>query len=291
MVVAALGAAVSACSDSSRPDRPPDTRVPEYHDEWEMNIWAFTVDEKGILHVVQFADPEILKYSSQGDFLGSSFVVVDGDTVNPSGLTYVKEHIVALAWSHVIVVNEEDSVVKSWPERHPRNVTAGGDLIDADASGNIYVLDDNYNRVAKYGLDGSFKHEWNIEPVDSITDAWVSGIAVSDRGQVYVTQPGRNRILMYSEEGRPLKKFGAHGSGPNKFAWPLGIDVSNGTLYVADSANIRVTKFTLYGEYLSNFYSLGTYGGEIDAPRSVAVYKNNVFVMHDRSIMRFVYSD
>jgi hypothetical protein len=56
-------------------------------------------------------------------------------------------------------------------------------------------------------------------------------------------------------------------------------------------SNIRVQKFTLYGSYLSNFYSLGSYGQDIDVPRSVAVYRNHVFVMHGKSIIRYDYSD
>jgi hypothetical protein len=71
----------------------------------------------------------------------------------------------------------------------------------------------------------------------------------------------------------------------------MGIDESNGILYVADTGNIRVKKFTLLGAHLSDFYSLGTYGSDIDVPRSVALHSNKVFVMHGRSIIRYDYSN
>jgi hypothetical protein len=280
----------TACSDdSSGPKVTPDTRVPEYVKEWQTNIWAYAVDDSGSLYVSQFNEQAILKYSNEGELLDSLFVVLSGDTLDISGLVCVGSNLVTLGWSNVIVLDKDYKVTNSWPEHHPRNITFAGDLIDADPSGNIYVLDDNYNRVAKYSFDGAFRLEWNIEPHDSVDTASVSGIAVTSNGLVCVDQGGRNRILIYSSNGKLLHAFGRHGRGKGQLDFPGGIDESDDVIYVADAGNIRVEKFTLLGGYLSDFYSFGTYGQGIDVPRSVVVHGNKIFVMHGQSIIRFDY--
>jgi DNA-binding beta-propeller fold protein YncE len=292
MVTMAITICVTSCSDDpSTSHAPPDTRVPEYHDEYEMNIWDYTVDDENNLHVAQFDDPAIMKYSSDGVLLGRWYAVLSGDTVDVSGLAFAKGHFIALAWGKVLVLDKNYAVVNSWPEHYVRDATGGGDLVDADASGNIYALDDNQNHVAKYGLNGSFKVGWDIAPHDSVNSAWVAGIAVTDAGQVYVAQPGRNRILVYSSGGKLLRTLGKYGTANDEFQWPLGIDIAGNTLYVADSGNFRIKRFTLYGAFLSDLYSIGTYGPNIDVPRSVIADENKIFVMHGRSIVRFDYPE
>lgn len=292
LVVAFVGLAVSSCSDDpSRPAVVLDRRVPVYNAEWEMDVWSFAVDGEDSLHVTQYWEPDVLKYSTDGSLLGRWFVVVDQDTLLASSLTFANGYCIALALSRVVVLDKNHAVVTSWPERNMRNFTGGGDLIDADAYGNIYVLDDNRDLVVKYRFDGSFEREWAVEHLDSLGNGGLAGIAVDDAGSVCVSDYWRNQILVYTADGRLLRKFGKFGRRPSEFDGPRGLDISAGILYVADQLNFRVKKFTLHGLYLSDFYSRGTHGQGLDPPESVDVDGNMVFVMHENSILRFDYTD
>ncbi len=283
LFAAFLGAAVTSCSDTSRPAAVPHTEPPVFQAEWEIDTWSVTVDDQGNLHVAQFSESDILKYSSDGELIGRSFVIVDRDTLHVASLTYADGRIVALARREVVVLDANYTVITSWLERYNRGVNGGGDLLDVDGSGNIYVLDDNRDLVVKYGPDGSFETEWRVEHTDTLVG--LAGIAVTDAGQVFVSDPLRHRILVYAADGRPLLEFRGQYFGP----W--GLDISAGYLYVADIPNFRVRKSNLHGHYVSDFYSRGTHGQGLDPPESVDVFGNTVFVVHEESIIRFDYSE
>lgn len=292
LLIFILGATiVSSCSDPSHPTHTLDTTVPLYHSEWEVDISSFAVDGQGNLHVAQFWESDVRKYSSDGTLLDRWFVIANGDTLRVDALTYVDSAFVVLARSNVLVVDENYMVVTSWPERHLRNVTGGGDLIDADNSGNLYVLDDNRNLVVKYTLDGQFEREWRIARLDSVANDGPSGIAADDAGRVFVSDTRGNRILVYDAEGTLVRTFGKLGYRPGQLHAPLGLAVSGDILYVADLINFRIQKFSVYGGYLSDFYSRGTHGQGLDPPESVEIFGRSVFVMHENSIIRFDYSD
>ena len=51
----------------------------------------------------------------------------------------------------------------------------------------------------------------------------------------------------------PLLKFGKRGRGKGTFTFPRGITISNNCLYVVDTGNRLIQKFTTEGEFLSQF--------------------------------------
>lgn len=284
--------AAASCSDPSHPSTTLDTRAPVYHSGWNTDIAAFAVDDSGNVHVVQGETPDIKTFSKDGELLERWFIVTGHDTLQAAGLTYNDGHFVALTFYGLAVLDRNHAVMATWPEKHPRSFFGGGDLLDADAAGNVYVLDDTYMRVAKYGLDGSFKREWSVQYHDSVGTTQVSGIAVTAAGLVYVAELLRDRVFIYSTDGRLIRVLGQSGYKPGQLDFPQGIDIAGDYFYIADAGNFRVEKFSLNGIYASAFYSMGpeTPSG-LNVPRSVEVYKNNVFVMHDSLINRFDYSE
>ena len=60
--------------------------------------------------------------------------------------------------------------------------------------------------------------------------------------------------------------------GGREFSWPLGVSVaSDGSVYVADTANHRIQKFTSEGEFVSKWGTQGTGDGQFKKLRGVAV--------------------
>jgi tripartite motif-containing protein 71 len=103
------------------------------------------------------------------------------------------------------------------------------------------------------------------------------GISVDDRGTVWVADRDRNRIATFTRGGR-YKRFKPFrerplSSRPGRFNLPYDIAVSrNGRrIYVADTQNHRIQRFTRKGKLVRTFGRRGTAPGELHQPRGVAV--------------------
>jgi streptogramin lyase len=109
-----------------------------------------------------------------------------------------------------------------------------------DANRNVYVADSS-NRIKKFNEYGGFLTEWNV----STNYIWVNGLAVDTAGKVYATDVMYHRILKFDSNGNELYALGASGSGNGQFNGPANVAVAaDGSLYVAESSNYRVQKFT-----------------------------------------------
>jgi DNA-binding beta-propeller fold protein YncE len=93
---------------------------------------------------------------------------------------------------------------------------------------------------------------------------------------------GASPALAGTGYGPVSGQFGAAGSGDGEFSGPAGIAVDNdpaspseGDVYVADSGNGRVQKFSAAGDYISQFDGSEAPGGPIRSPLGVAVDPSN----------------
>ncbi|MEC9271775.1 MAG: NHL repeat-containing protein, partial [Chloroflexota bacterium] len=74
--------------------------------------------------------------------------------------------------------------------------------------------------------------------------------------------------------------WGAHGSGDGELNRPAGITIGpDETVYVVDSRNNRVQKFSLDGKFLGKFGTAGSGDGEFNLPWGICLDKEgNIFV-------------
>ena len=101
-------------------------------------------------------------------------------------------------------------------------------------------------------------------------------LAVDAAGNLWVTDTGHSRIVVYSSGGEYLREIGApfdaeglgRGSGPAEFSEPVGIDIApNGEIVVADMWNARVQVLDPLGAYLREFPVAGWGGADhLDKP-------------------------
>ncbi|MEK7353203.1 MAG: hypothetical protein AABZ77_01690, partial [Chloroflexota bacterium] len=79
---------------------------------------------------------------------------------------------------------------------------------------------------------------------------------------------------------RFLRQWGSSGSGNGQFNSPLGVAVdSAGNVYVADSGNHRIQKFTSSGQFITKWGASGSLDGQFNSPNGVAVDSaGNVYV-------------
>jgi DNA-binding beta-propeller fold protein YncE len=78
-----------------------------------------------------------------------------------------------------------------------------------------------------------------------------------------------------------VDEWGAPGSGPGQFAFPSSVAIdASGTVYVADSENDRIQRFTEGGAVLGTWGTTGTGPGQFSTPEAIAVdASGNVYVV------------
>lgn len=114
------------------------------------------------------------------------------------------------------------------------------------------------------------------------------GIAVATDGSVFVTDSDNNRIQHLSADGKVLKVWGSFGDittgdiPGGMFNQPWGIAVSDdGFVYVADTWNHRIQKFTFDGEFVKmwGYFGQAESPDALWGPRDIAIdAAGNLFV-------------
>ncbi len=160
-----------------------------------------------------------------------------------------------------------------------------------DSSNNVYVADENNNRIEKFSSTGTYLTQWGGSGTNTGQLDGPVGIAVDSSNNVYVADDYNNRIEKFSSSGASLTQWGSLGSGNGQFGQPTGIAVdSSNNVYVADADNNRIEKFNNDGDYLTQW---GDYEQFVD-PFGVAVDSsgNHIFVaeINNERIQVFVYN-
>ena len=108
-----------------------------------------------------------------------------------------------------------------------------------------------------------------------------SAIAVDSGGGLYVSESGKNRLLVFSSSGVYLSRL----TGLNK---PLGIAVGgDGRIYVCNAGRRNVE---VYGTGLNQLFKLGAGNGEFELPVGIALAPNgNIYVADARACVVKVY--
>jgi sugar lactone lactonase YvrE len=146
-----------------------------------------------------------------------------------------------------------------------------------DSDGNIYVTDLGNKRVQKFDNDGIFVTAWG-NGNENVEFSEPTGIAMYD-DLVFVVDSKLGTVQKFDSIGNLITKWGSVGKEKGQFTKPTGIAVSkDGIVYVADTENHRVQKFTLDGKYISEFY-LGDSKYSKDLPVDIAIDKDgNIYV-------------
>ena len=134
--------------------------------------------------------------------------------------------------------------------------TKGNQVIKLSPDGKVLM------RLGTAGVAGGGPDRFN-EPSDVVT-AKNGDILVADghAGQNKVPPGYVTRIVKFSKDGKFIKEWGKHGSGPGEFRTPhaLAID-SKGRLFVCDRGNTRLQIFDLEGKFLDQWTQFGRPSG------------------------------
>ena len=90
---------------------------------------------------------------------------------------------------------------------------------------------------------------------------------------------------MFTQAGACVTQWGGSGSGNGQFFEPRGLAVGpDGAVYVADTFNNRIQRFTSDGTYWDQWGGLGTENGKFSWPEGIAVDSDGrVYVVDSRN--------
>ena len=144
--------------------------------------------------------------------------------------------------------------------KRPINVTIDADgtkYVTDTGQDQILVFDRNERFVAAYGVGGQFK------PVD---------VAIVGE-RLYVVDIQHHEIhVLDKRSGKPMFKFGKPGSGVGELFHPTNIATGpEGDLYVVETSNFRVQRFTPEGKSVRFYGKIGDELGSFSRPKGIAL--------------------
>ena len=106
------------------------------------------------------------------------------------------------------------------------------------------------------------------------------GVAVNEKNEIAVTEPGNHRIQVLSSNGTHLRSFFKKGDQQGEFNWPAGIAFNNDNI-VVDSDNQRVQLFSGQGEYLGQFGGKGNFDHQLKYPHGLSIDSDGNIIVAD----------
>ena len=151
----------------------------------------------------------------------------------------------------------------------------------------LYIADGANDRITVFDTSGNPLFPYRIGRTGTFFGRLQApfGVAVESDGDVYVADRGNHRVQKFSSWGRFLLAFGSEafnpGSGDGEMNGPHGVALdSAGNVYVADSINHRVQKFTNDGQFILKWGTSGSGNGQFNNPWALAIDgQDNVYVV------------
>ena len=170
--------------------------------------------------------------------------------------------------------------------------------LTVDSEGRVYVADSNNHRIQVFDSNGQFITQWGSQGAGpgQFQEPW--GVAVDEEGNVYVADTWNHRLQKFDSEGRFLLQWGTFGNsegsiiGQEKVLYgprDIAIDAA-GDLYVTDTGNKRVMKFSPSGEFLGQWGGFGLQSGQFQEPVGIDIDADgNIYVADtwNRRIQKF----
>jgi len=167
-------------------------------------------------------------------------------------------------WPHGFYVDRDGNV---WVTDGKAGGGKGHTVIKFSPGGKVLMT------LGKPGEPGNAPGQFDM-PSDVITGQ-NGDIFVADGHGVFEGHTTNDRIVKLTKDGKFIKAWGKHGSGPGEFDVPhsLALD-SAGRLYVGDRSNSRVQVFDQDGNFIAQWRQFGR-------PSSVAIDKKDTIYVAD----------
>lgn len=117
------------------------------------------------------------------------------------------------------------------------------------ADGSLLVTEYAGNRISQLSADGRYIKSFGTTGIGSGQLVGPQYIAVDLYGNIFVTDFGNARVVVFDSSGTPLFSFGQKTDDFDGFTAPAGIAVIENVVYVADAIDGAIYSFDLSGNY------------------------------------------
>jgi RHS repeat-associated protein len=171
----------------------------------------------------------------------------------------------------------------------------------ARVNGEVWVVDTENSRLEVFSAAGAFLASYGSHGGGAGQLSAAAGIAINPTtGDVYVADSGNERVDEYSSAGTFIRAWGwgvsngeakletcttsceagQSGSGEGQFTTPTGIAIDTaGNVYVTDSGNDRIEKFSAEGAYLAQYGSAGSGIEQFKDPTGITYDDGDLYVI------------
>jgi tripartite motif-containing protein 71 len=206
---------------------------------------GMVVEEDGSILTVDSYNQAIHKYDSNGNqiwtFTGKGTSALnhpEGIALGADGAIYVADYLK----DRVVELLDSGTSV-TWKKTFASGLKQPSGVAIDPVTGNVFVSDYAGANVVEF--DSSGNQIGN--PIGAGTLQNPADV-VLDGTYLYVSDSKLNQVLVFSETtGAFVSAFGGTGSGPAQFNGPIGLALSGGDLYVADSGNDRISEWCVTG--------------------------------------------
>lgn len=134
----------------------------------------------------------------------------------------------------------------------------------------LYILDRSH-RVQAFTPSGEFLRMWPT-PYGPLGNP--RGLDVDKAGHIYVADTHNSQILVYTPQGKLIRKWGRYGKAPGQFISVTDVSLDpDGNVWTCEygAYNDRIQKFTPEGKHLLTVGKFGDAPGEFSRPQGIAV--------------------
>jgi sugar lactone lactonase YvrE len=221
-------------------------------------------------YLARFSTPSDVEAESMGfrDFIVGKDTLRDHLVRKPYG--------VALHDGKIYVVDTRGNGYAIFDLKHQRvdlvQGSAGGAMkkpinITVEADGTKYVTDTDRNQILVFDARDKFVRAYGtpdqFKPIDVLV--------VGDR--LYVSDLYHHQIQVLDKtSGKTLFSFGKAGSGEQELFQPTSLALGpDQALYISDSGNFRIQKYSLDGKFMRSYGKVGDSVGHFARPKGIAV--------------------
>lgn len=227
---------------------------------------------------------EITRYGSEGR--PRSFYCPGHPFVGLSLRTLSKGYYYAITDFHKLVKLDVEgnilSIRAGFGEETGRLRSPRG--IDVDSSEKLYIADKGNSRIQIFDMKSGHVTEIGN---DRLQAPHQLAVAEAD-DRIYCVDADRNKVVRFSlGQGSFDFEWGDEGEGVGQFLSPTGLAIDEaGDIYVADTGNSRIQKFSSDGRYICHWGSSGMNRGEFRKPIAVFAEKCGKILVTDQGNFR-----
>jgi len=243
------------------------------------------VDKAGNIYVADTFKHRVLIFDKTGKYIGKfgkkgkdrgEFELPSAITVDENGRICVLSH----TQNKVLIFNQSKKLLWEIEVPGPLAATVKNKKLYVTTDRGVMIGDLNGNLLNSFGVKGRAKGQFNRP----------TGIAVDDRGNIYVADSMNYRLSAYNKEGKHIWDVGsppdpkkAIQSRERKFGLPVGLTLSDdGLLYMMDAFNGEVYIFNTDGQQRGVVGEWGKDDGQFYYPGGLVSMGSELFAVADK---------